>query len=87
MSQVYVLFIFTVHVGCSFRGFEIYVSHFGVITYSFPEHIALIVAQVDAMYMLTGILALHLRLDAEGHDCCYDYYKNTLHTCKVTKNV
>ena len=41
---------------------QIDIRHLGVIAHRFPEHIALIVAEVYAMHMTAGILALHLLL-------------------------
>lgn len=70
MSQVYVLFIFAIHVGTTFRGFQIDVCHLGVVAHGFPEHVALVVTEVDAMYVLASILALYLCMDAERHNSC-----------------
>ena len=44
------------------RGFQIDVGHLGVIAHRLPEHITLIAAQVDAVHMCTGILALQERI-------------------------
>ena len=65
VGEVDVVLVFAVHVGASLGGLEIHVCHLGVVTDGFPEHIALIVAEVDAVYVLTGVLALYLCLDAE----------------------
>ena len=41
---------------------QIDVSHLGIVAHRLPEHLTLIVAQVDAMRMRTSILTLEIRV-------------------------
>lgn len=67
VGKVYILFVFAVYIGPSLCSLEINIRHFGVVAYGFPEHISLIVAEVDAMHMLASILTLYeLCVGAEG---------------------
>ena len=67
VGKVYILFVFAVYIGPSLCSLEINIRHFGVVSYGFPEHISLIVAEVDAMHMLASILTLYeLCVGAEG---------------------
>ena len=61
MSQINILLIFAIYIGSTFGSLQIDIRHLGVIAHRFPKHIALIVAEVYAMHMTAGILALHLR--------------------------
>ena len=50
---------------------QIDISHVGIVAQCLPEHLALIVAEVDAMNMGTGVFALHivvLRREREGQE-------------------
>ena len=68
VCQVYVLLVFAVYIGAAFCGFEIDVCHLGVVAHCFPEHIALVVAEVDAVYVLACVLALYLGMDVGGYN-------------------
>ena len=87
MSQVDVLLILGVYVGSAFSSFQIDISHLGIITYSFPKDIPLVMAEVNTMHMTAGIFTLHLSMKPKGKyngNYCYD---TSFHNCKDTKNV
>ena len=61
VSQIDILLVFIINAVAAFRGLEIDVSHLRI-AHRLPEHIALIVAQVDAVDVAAGVLTLHMRL-------------------------
>jgi hypothetical protein len=86
MGKVDVLCIFVVDIVSSLCGFQIDIRHLGIRPYSFPEHVALIVAQVDAMNVLACVLALgktalRMKTGACGHrhEGEYDSYQSVHH--------
>ena len=58
MSQVDIGFVAVVNAVASFGCLQVDISHTGIVANRLPEHFALIVAQVDAVYMGTRILTL-----------------------------
>ena len=66
MGKVYVLLVLAVYVVATFGSLEIYVSHLGVVAYSLPENVALVMAEVYAVYVATCVLALHLGMHPKG---------------------
>lgn len=86
MSQVYVGFIFLVDAVAAFGAFDVDIRHLGG-AHRFPEYVALIVAQVNAVDMGAGVFTLSdiLSMQRQGanrgeHEC-----KKSFHSCKVTK--
>ena len=65
MSQVDILLVFAVDVGSSLGSFQINVSHLRVVAHGFPEHVALIMTQVDAVNVPTSVFALHLGMGSQ----------------------
>ena len=57
MGQINVTFILRVYAVATFGSLQIDVRHLGFLANGFPEHLALIVAHVDAVNMVAGILA------------------------------
>ena len=57
MSQFDVALVARVDAVTALGGFQIDIGHLRMTTDGFPEHLTLIVAQVDAMYMTAGVLA------------------------------
>ena len=87
VSQVNILLILGVYVGSAFSSFQIDISHLGIITYSFPKDIPLVMAEVNTMHMTAGIFTLNLSMKPKGKyngNYCYD---TSFHNCKDTKNV
>ena len=72
MSQVDILLVFAVDVGSSLGSFQINVSHLRVVAHGFPEHVALIMTQVDAVNVPTSVFALHLGMGSQGNYGCYN---------------
>lgn len=72
MSQVDILLVFAVDVGSSLGSFQINVSHLRVVAHGFPEHVALIMTQVDAVNVPTSVFALHLGMGSQGNNGCYN---------------
>lgn len=72
MSQVDILLVFAVDVGSSLSSFQINVSHLRVVAHGFPEHVALIMTQVDAVNVPTSVFALHLGMGSQGNYGCYN---------------
>lgn len=59
MGKLDVAFIFIVNTVATLSGFKIDVSHLGIIANSLPEHLALIVTQVNTMHMRARVFTLH----------------------------
>lgn len=72
MSQVNILLVFAVDVGSALGSFQINVSHLRVVAHGFPEHVALIMTQVDAVNVPTSVFALHLCMGSQGNNGCYN---------------
>ena len=72
MSQVDILLVFAVDVGSALGSFQINVSHLRVVAHGFPEHVALIMTQVDAVNVPTSVFALHLGMGSQGNYGCYN---------------
>ena len=72
MSQVDILLVFAVDVGSSLGSFQINISHLRVVAHGFPEHVALIMTQVDAVNVPTSVFALHLGMGSQGNYGCYN---------------
>lgn len=87
VSQVDVLLILGVYVGSAFSSFQIDISHLGIITYSFPKDIPLVMAEVNTMNMTAGIFTLHLSVKPKGKYYGNNCYDTSFHNCKDTKNV
>ena len=60
MGKVDVALVFVVYSVATFGSFYIYVSHVGILANSFPKHVALVMAYVDAMYVRTCVFALNI---------------------------
>lgn len=85
VGQFDILFVFAVDIVASFGGLKVHVGHLGVVAYRFPEHVALIMAQVDAVDVGAGILAFHLCLGHEREQNTCDYDGKNFHSHKITK--
>ena len=72
MSQVDILLVFAVDVRSALSSFQINVSHLRVVAHGFPEHVALIMTQVDAVNVPTSVFALHLGMGSQGNNGCYN---------------
>ena len=59
MRQVDILLVSAVYIGSSFSCLQIDVSHLGIIANRLPEHLALIVTQVNTMHMRARVFTLH----------------------------
>ena len=49
-----------VYAVAALRGFQVNVSHLSILADRLPEHLSLIVAEVDTMNVLTGVLTLDI---------------------------
>ena len=58
VRQLDVPFIQVVHPVTTLRGFQIHIRHLRVLSNRLPEHISLIVRQVDAMHVRAGVFTL-----------------------------
>lgn len=68
MGQVNVLLVLVINTASTFGRLQVDISHL-CLAYSLPEHITLIMAQVNAMNMATCIFTLH-RLTAQKPNSC-----------------
>ena len=59
VGQVYVALVGVVLQLLSFRGLEVYIVHVAVVAKGLPEHVALIVAHVQTVYVVAGVFALY----------------------------
>ena len=62
MRQFDVTLIALVDTVATLRGLQIDISHLRVLAYRLPEHLTLIVRQVDAVHMATGVLTHNIRI-------------------------
>ena len=69
VSQLDVPFVAVVYAVAALGGLQIDVRHVGILAQCLPEHLALIVAHVYAVYVCACVLALHVaqHLGKEGH--------------------
>ena len=57
MGHHYVLLKLLINTVTTFRSLQIDISHTGIVTNGLPEHVALVVAHINAVNMRTGVLA------------------------------
>ena len=62
MRQFDVTLIALVDTVATLRGLQIDISHLRVLAHRLPEHLALIVRQIDAVHVTTGILTHDIRI-------------------------
>ena len=60
VGKPYVLLVFLVDSVASLRSFYIDIGHLGVVADMLPEHLALIVTNVDTMDMCTCVFTKHI---------------------------
>ena len=66
MGQVDVALVAGVYAVAALGGLQVDVGHLGVVANGLPEHLALIVAHVNAMNVLTGVFALQVGILVNG---------------------
>ena len=88
LSHAYVAHVSLVNVVAAFSSFKVDVVHTTIVTNSLPKYVALIVTHVQAMNMVTCVLALYIVLcfsTCHRQHCDYDYYEfSNVHGCKDT---
>lgn len=85
MGQVYILLVFIVYPRAPLRGLEVDIRHLAFAD-GFPKHCALIMAQVYAMDMTTGVLTFHvfaLRERCQAEKVEKQDKRNTFHVAKT----
>ena len=69
MCQLDVVLKLLVDAVATFRGFQVNIGHVGVVADDFPKHIALIMADVNAVDVGASVLALHNVLADNRGEC------------------
>ena len=62
MGQFDVTLIALVNTVATLRGLQIDIRHLCVLTYRLPEHLPLIVRQIDAVHMAAGVFTHDIRI-------------------------
>ena len=80
MGHLYIAFITVVNTVTTFRCLQIDIRHLGLFTNSLPEHITLIVTEVDTMNMVTCVLTAQIGILMDcgglGSDTSFDHTRN-----------